>query len=151
MRLSSRFASRSHPYKNDEAKSPSKRQGTCFRCGFKGHWARDRRKKISESEISIFDCSSVIKSCIESDKENHSNTFSFSFVTDQRLPSVSHIGHLNSKLPVWVQTGVDNYIRDGISEGYKIPFKTIPELAVLKNNRPSLENYEFVSAEIESL
>lgn len=46
---------------------------------------------------------------------------------------------------------MDNYIRDIISHGYKIPFKTIPESVELKNNRSSLENVEFVSSEIESL
>nr|XP_034311779.1 uncharacterized protein LOC117684306 [Crassostrea gigas] len=144
--------SRPHPYKKDNSRSPTVKPGTRYRCGFKGHWARDCRRKLNDSaEISIVTCNTFRNSDNKTVSEQNYSNSCLSMSDGCITNKVSPIEHLNSCLSRWVETGVDIYIKDIISHGYKIPVQTIPESVDLKNNRSSLENVEFVSSEIESL
>ena len=44
----------------------------------------------------------------------------------------------------WQEAGADTYIMSVIEEGYKIPFKELPERVKAKNNRSARDNPEFV-------
>ena len=60
-------------------------------------------------------------------------------------------GNLKSHFQFWSDIGANQYILDVISNGYKLPFKQIPEAIHIKNNRSSLENDEFVKEAIGEL
>lgn len=96
-------------------------------------------RAVSKTIISIFTCNTFRNSDNNSvSEQNYSNSLLSTSVTDECITNkVSPVGHLNSCLSRWVETGVDNYTCDIISHGYEIPFKTIPQCVELKNNRSS--------------
>jgi hypothetical protein len=65
--------------------------------------------------------------------------------------SDSPVGRLKVHLPMWKKATDSRYILDVIEQGYKLPFKTIPENSEIKNNKSARDNPVFVEKEIESL
>ena len=51
----------------------------------------------------------------------------------------------------WIKAGAKRYVLSIVQEGYRIPFKKLPESTYLKNNKSARDNPEFVSAEIQRL
>ena len=70
-------------------------------------------------------------------------------VNDVSLPIVK--GNLKRHIQFWSEINANEYILDVIANGYKLPFKKVPEIAHLKNNKSSLENDEFVKEAIGEL
>ena len=64
---------------------------------------------------------------------------------------VSPVGKLKAKIDFWRDRGANAFLIDVLSNGYKLPFKTIPPSARLKNNRSAFDNPEIVTREIEKL
>ena len=63
----------------------------------------------------------------------------------------SPVGRLKGAANQWMVAGASRYILSVIQGGYRIPFKKLPESAVLRNNRSARDNPSFVGSEIQSL
>lgn len=72
-------------------------------------------------------------------------------ISDQPAQTESPVGRLKDCVSQWRLATDSLYILDVIENGYKLPFKNIPEKVVLKNNKSARENLSFVSNEIQSL
>ena len=64
---------------------------------------------------------------------------------------VSPVGRLRTCYDEWSKIGSNDHVLSVVKEGYKIPFKTEPNSAILKNNRSARDNGDFVSEEIDKL
>ena len=64
---------------------------------------------------------------------------------------VSPVGKLKAKIDFWRDSGANAFLIDVLSNGYKLPFKTISPSVRLKNNRSTFDNPEIVTCEIEKL
>ena len=60
-------------------------------------------------------------------------------------------GSLRFNLEYWKEIGASDFILDVIENGYKLPFRTIPDIAEFKNNRSARENAQFVGDSIKEL
>ncbi|VDH99940.1 Hypothetical predicted protein [Mytilus galloprovincialis] len=160
------------PYsRNPEKETKSVKPGRCFKCGNKGHWVDecpDMKNKISNSysQILVFDNINVIQghfAPLVSDSSNKSvntkvntvkNTHTVMCIdmnTTVQHECVSPVGRLKVNIGQWKLITENKHIIDVIENGYKIPFKTEPQHAVIKNNRSSLNNKKFVQDEISNL
>ncbi|VDI11263.1 Hypothetical predicted protein [Mytilus galloprovincialis] len=161
------------PYsRNPEKETKSVKPGRCFKCGNKGHWVDecpDMKNKISNSysQILVFDNINVIQghfAPLVSDSSNKSvntkvntvkNTHTVMCIdtmdTTVQHECVSPVGRLKVNIGQWKLITENKHIIDVIENGYKIPFKTEPQYAVIKNNRSSLNNKKFVQDEISNL
>ena len=71
--------------------------------------------------------------------------------TLQKSEDKSPVGKLKGCYEHWVDAGANEYILDVVSQGYKLPFRNIPNSVILKNNMSARNDPEFVSGEIERL
>ena len=60
-------------------------------------------------------------------------------------------GNLRKHIQFWREIGTSKFILTVIEEGYKLPFKTIPVAAVLKNNNSAKCHQQFVQEAIAEL
>ena len=60
-------------------------------------------------------------------------------------------GNLRKNLEFWQRIGTPNFILNVIERGYMLPFLSLPEPAVFKNNRSSLTHADFVEEAIREL
>ena len=134
-----------------------KKSGTCFKCGFAGHWAKDcnNGNKETSSKLSTCTYTSTLENVTESfcnvkncDTEKQSNESRFVALVDE---DVTPVGRLKDHLTKWVKIDADKYILDVISSGYKIPFKSIPDRVCLNNNKSARDNVKTVCTEIQKL
>ena len=51
----------------------------------------------------------------------------------------------------WKSVGASAYIMRVISEGYTVPFRDLPPLKVMKNNKSARDNISFVNTEVANL
>ena len=58
---------------------------------------------------------------------------------------------LHDNIQFWHLIGANEYILDVINYGYKLPFRNLPNSVILKNNKSSLNNAEFVLQAITEL
>lgn len=63
----------------------------------------------------------------------------------------SPVGRLNVSIDQQIKAGAGRYILSILQDGYRIPFKTLPQSVYLKNNKSARENAGFVSTEINRL
>ena len=63
----------------------------------------------------------------------------------------SPVNRLKNHASKFKQVTSDSYILDVVMNGYKLPFKTLPDSAVLKNNKSARSNPTFVVEEIDRL
>ena len=61
------------------------------------------------------------------------------------------MGRLKLAFPKWQTIGTNNVCLDLISDGYKVPFLSLPPISVNGNNRSARENNDFVASEITKL
>ena len=144
-----------------------RRPGNCFTCGKPGHWGRDNECPLrvpsadKQSQISTdFISSSVALNfpLLQSGGEYisdsctvHESTQVSQSVTSENDMSVTPVGRLKAHLAHWQSAEASEYILDVVTNGYKLPFKTMPESVELENNRSARENKDFVSSEISNL
>ncbi|XP_053375474.1 uncharacterized protein LOC123557092 isoform X1 [Mercenaria mercenaria] len=164
------------PYKRPEASGSAQasqgirqRPGLCFSCGKAGHWKNEctqnssyQNNKLS-SYFEILDSVKVTdftKGTVCQDKSYLSKNETL-FKAEKKgsdqmsdkgiVNSISPVGRLRQNKDKWCRVSYNQYILDVVENGYKLPFKNIPESAHLKNNRSALENKTFVRTEIKSL
>ena len=65
--------------------------------------------------------------------------------------TTTQVGRLATCFEHWVDAGASEYIPDVVSQGYKLPFRSIPKPIILHNNKSALESPVFVEAEINNL
>ena len=58
---------------------------------------------------------------------------------------------ISGKVEFWRGIGADEFICSTVADGYRIPFHTLPEPAILSNNQSAIKNKEFVELEISKL
>ena len=68
-----------------------------------------------------------------------------------RSPLVNVKGNLRRKLDFWKRIGTSKFILNVIERGYMLPFPSLPESAVFRNNRSSLAHADFVEDAIREL
>ena len=66
-------------------------------------------------------------------------------------PLVNAKGNLRGKLEFWMRIGTSKFILNVIERGYMLPFLSLPEPAVFRNNRSSLVHAEFFEDAIRKL
>ena len=64
---------------------------------------------------------------------------------------LSPVGKLRSVVRHWEDSGACNQVLEIISDGYKLPFKTMPSQVSLRNKKSARENPEFVRKIIHNL
>ncbi|XP_053401634.1 uncharacterized protein LOC128546105 [Mercenaria mercenaria] len=138
-----------------------RRPGLCFARGKPGHWkgssecsANSSNNKISsfisnnfqnenlfrikDPDISFSQSNNVVK---ESDVITEKSS------TEQSSP----VGRLKQNLSKWREASDSTFILNVVEKGYKLPFMSVPDSVVLKNNKTARENSCFVEQEIENL
>lgn len=60
-------------------------------------------------------------------------------------------GRLKENIAFWKKVGACDWVLKVLERGYYLPFKSIPEKRVFKNQASTSENYEFVCTEIRKL
>ena len=63
-------------------------------------------------------------------------------------PLVNVKGHLRRKLEFWKRIGTSKFILNVTERGYMLPFLSLPEPAVFRNDRSSLAHAKFVEDDI---
>ena len=137
--------------------------GLCFACGKPGHWkgAKECGANISNNKISnqfmLYACkekSQLGNASIEKGENNGKDEICSEEISGELKPVsdvVSPVGRLGKCIDKWKLASDSDYIIDVVQNGYKLPFKEIPEKVTLKNNRSARENSDFVEKEINSL
>ena len=83
----------------------------------------------------------------ENMSKNISQNISQSFVESK----VTVKGSLKNHISFWRKINANQYVLDIIENGYRLPFVTLPEECLLKNNKSSLEHPKFVQEAIQEL
>ena len=78
-----------------------------------------------------------------------SELFEFELTDHPTLENVK--GNLRRNLEFWKRIGTSRFILNVIERGYMLPFLSLPEPAVFRNNRSSLAHAEFVEDAIREL
>ena len=65
--------------------------------------------------------------------------------------TITPVGSLKICLSYWEEANVNAHIKDVIVQGYKIPFRTLPDSVQLRNNKSARDNPSFVKEEIQKL
>ena len=81
----------------------------------------------------------------------HRESGLFEFELTDRSPLVNVKGNLRRKLDFWKRIGTSKFILNVIERGYMLPFLSLPEPAVFRNNRSSLAHADFVEDAIREL
>ena len=76
--------------------------------------------------------------------ENESFEFELSNHDHPPCVKLNVKGNLRKNLEFWQRIGIPNFILNVIERGYMLPFLSLPEPAVFKNNRSSLSYADFV-------
>lgn len=166
----SKKSRRGWPYKRPEAASTAtvtsgqqgarQRPGLCFNCGKPGHWKNECTQTSSQQNnkistyVSLSQSNNEDLSCNKQVVCRESNTEKMSVVSVENTGTdepVSPFGRLKSHYENWANVSDDTYILDTVKNGYKIPFKVLPEVACIGNNKSARDNPEFVVSEINSL
>lgn len=154
--------------------------GLCWYCGGVGHWRFEceaLKKAQANNKISIFDFSTsqlnsnvvinfgAIESYTHECATGMVNSSTTSEVIIQDVVSaeiasetqnadqgeISPVGRLRSRYSQWEKVTNNSFILGVIKEGYKIPFKELPDPVELRNNKSARDNAQFVSKEIKKL
>ena len=75
----------------------------------------------------------------------------FEFELTDHPPLENVKGNLRRKLEFWKRIGTSKFILNVIERGYMLPFLSLPEPAVFRNNRSSLAHAKFVEDAIREL
>ena len=75
----------------------------------------------------------------------------FEFELTDHPPLENVKGNLRRKLQFWKRIGTPKFILNVIERGYMLPFLSLPEPAVFRNNRSSLAHAKFVEDAIREL
>ena len=75
----------------------------------------------------------------------------FEFELTDHPPLENVKGNLRRKLEFWKRIGTSKFILNVIERGHMLPFLSLPESAVFRNNRSSLANAKFVEDAIREL
>ena len=133
----------------------AKKPGLCFNCGQPGHWKYScpQRRQLPSDKISDNICSIIDLSFDWNQKTDYEP--SVLIKETKGVPNKSFVlttvGRLKASLKHWEEAKVNEHIKAVIVDGYRIPFRTLPGVFHLKNNRSALENKLFVATEIEKL
>lgn len=60
-------------------------------------------------------------------------------------------GRLRERLAFWKSIGASRWVLDVLSDGYSLPFISLPQRAFFQNHHSVAENEEFVSHEVSKL
>ena len=72
-------------------------------------------------------------------------------VSSKKGQNSSPVNRLSEHIDMWKQAGADEYILGVVENGYRIPFKEIPNKQCERNNKSARDNGEFVEEEISKL
>ena len=75
----------------------------------------------------------------------------FEFELTDHPPLLNVKGNLRRKIEFWKRIGTSEFILNVIEKGYMLPFLSLPEPAVFRNNRSSLAHAEFVEDAVREL
>ena len=152
-----------------------RRAGVCFECGMANHWKFEcpnrkigaAKDKLSTFFIDYAQVNNSVSGQYQSSeqvniKSGQSDSWSnnqgknvnidlLSNVSSKDENTQSPVGRLKGSANQWMVAGASRYILSVIQGGYRIPFKKLPESAVLRNNRSARDNPSFVGSEIQSL
>lgn len=73
------------------------------------------------------------------------------FIYEQGQKDIIVKNRLKEHIQFWKNIGANQFIIDSIEHGYKIPFYSLPESVLLKNNKSACDNREFVRKAITDL
>ncbi|XP_067029241.1 uncharacterized protein [Acropora muricata] len=149
-----------------------RRSGTCFSCGKVGHWRNEcpllavahthEGKKLSIPNMSVNSTGVILQnddtcnviSCQQGELSGESDDLSLNegdFLENDPPQADQVRGRLRAHLHSWEEIGATEPVLSIIREGYKLPLLTIPQSALLRNNKSAFDNCSFVSKAIADL
>ena len=149
--------------------SNANKPGVCFSCGKPGHWRADCRRlqRVGEtedkiSEIRKLHCLNSAIPCASNGHEKNKKITSNLHISTENVDAISSLtasgdegmtprGRLKDSLSKWVTINSNQVVLDIIKDGYKLPLHSIPNKALLSNNRSARGKRIFVEKELRSL
>ena len=152
--------------------SDSRRPGLCFFCRKSGHLKKDcpelprQNNKISILEISRVndeemylkgnEKQNIVDSKLTCDKfgPNEPTQNSIEKRTERNElwgknnQSDSPVGRLKSAKSAWETAGANEFIMRVVTEGYNLPFRELPPVKRMQNNKSARDNMGFVKEEV---
>jgi hypothetical protein len=147
-----------------------KKPGNCFACGKAGHWRSECRSTGADQNTQISTymdmcahdvhdnavCNCNIADCLTCFDDN----INVDHIVESRFESVSEntefsmispVGRLKQCANHWRKAGSNDHVMEVVQNGYKLPFMSLPEKAMLGNNKSARDNAGFVQSEIDKL
>ncbi|XP_052809281.1 uncharacterized protein LOC128237738 [Mya arenaria] len=132
------------------AQTSRQRPGLCFMFGKSGHWKMECPQNTSQQNNKISSFMNCLVTDVKDSGTNHpeptqaeverqvSPSIGINPLKEDRVDSsindVTPVGSLKKHLSKWSETSDNQYILDVVANGYKLPFKVIPERIEMRNN-----------------
>ena len=115
--------------------------------------AHTSHMQVKESNRNPVESSEVFKDEVADQiAQVHYENELFEFKLTDHSPPVNNVkGNLRRNLEFWKCIGTSKFIISIIERGYMLPFLSLPEPAVFRNNRSSLAHADFVEDAIREL
>ena len=117
---------------------------TCFHFG-------DKVTHVSKAGMMNYSTTSEVNNQCDVSNEKVCSITSNNTINQNSTDNLSRMGRLKDRYDEWEKVTSNPFILGVIRDGYKLPFKEVPEQTELKNNKSARDNTQFVKGEVQKL